>query len=44
MAETSRVGSQITFPTRKGSALKGNYTGYPNLHYRMFQIAGGFVQ
>ena len=44
MAETSRVGSKITFPSRKGSALKGSHTSHPHLHYGMFQIAVEFVQ
>ena len=43
MAEASRIGSQITFSSRKGSALKGSYISYPNLHDGMLQIAGRFV-
>ena len=42
--ETSRVGSKITFISRKGSALKGGHTSHPHLDYGMFQIAGKFVQ
>ena len=31
--KTSRVGSKITLPSWKGSALKGSYSSYPYLHY-----------
>ena len=44
MAKGSRMGSQITFSSLKGIALKGSYTSYPNLHDGMLQIAGRFVQ
>ena len=44
MAEASRMGSQITFSSWKGIALKGSYISYPNLHDGMLQIASRFVQ
>ena len=44
MTETLRMGSKITFTSRKGSALKGGRTSHPHLHYGMFQIASEFVQ
>ena len=31
--KTSRVGSKITLPSWKGSALKDSYSSYPYLHY-----------
>ena len=41
MAETSRMVSQITFSSRKRSALKGGYTSYHNLHLGCFKLLVG---
>ena len=44
MAETSRIGSKITFTSQKENALKGGHTSHLHLHCGIFQIAGEFVQ